>query len=439
MMKRKILFYGFISFIFFIGCKEDAEENKGQPYDPSKPIVLERFLPETGGVGTKLIIAGDNFGNDKNLVKVKVNGKNAPVVNVIPTRIYAIVPSRADTGKIEVFVGDTLNVQTRAFEKDFIYIFKQNVSTISGQTNVDGNGDVVDGTLDNAWYRRPEWITMDTDGVMFLLEETGGLRIINQSEDRVTTPFRVGGALGRVRTACFTATQDTMYISHDTWDSNGIAIFTVTRNNGFMNIKPLAYGMTCNFCAINPVDGEIFYNKYSTAVVLRYDKTKPNEGVVVSTNFDQSTEMHGIFTPDGKYMYLVCRNKHTIFRLTYDFQTKSFRDAVPFAGPGSVTGNNAGFANGVGEAARFNYPCQPAIDEHGYLFVADKSNHCIRQISPEGVVTTFAGVPGVKGYLDGEPTEALFNSPEGLYYNVNEGAFYVADYDNHRIRRIIIE
>ena len=437
-MKKKNKFL-FISLVFFLslsfwGCEDDDPRViKGKPFDPSKEVVFERFFPDSGGVGTKLIIVGENFGTDPDLVNVTVNNKRAAVIGVNETRIYAVVPTRADTGKIAVTIGDATKSYDHTFDKDFIYQFRQNVSTISGQTNMDGEGDVVDGTLAEAWYRRPEWLTMDRDGVLFLLEETGGLRIINQSEDKVTDAFRRGS---RVRTLDFNKAQDTLYIAHDSGGDNDVAVFYSTRRDGFINHRALITGKNCNFCAVNPVDGTIFYNNYDRAKVIRWDGSK---GVDQPQSYDQRAEMHGIFTPDGKTMYLIIRNFHSIWKLDYDFATKTFTNSVIFAGDPRLPGGSAGFANGVGTAARFDHPCQGVVDEFGFLYVADRNNHCIRQISPEGVVTTFAGTPGDSGFLDGEPLKAKFKSPEGICYDKDEQAFYVADYDNHRIRRIVVE
>ena len=72
---------------------------------------------------------------------------------------------------------------------------------------------------------------------------------------------------------------------------------------------------------------------------------------------------------------------------------------------------SSGHADGVGTAARFWLPFQGAVDEEGNLFVAELLNHTIRKITPDGMVSTFAGVPQKKGFLDGKPLDAKFNEP----------------------------
>ena len=89
-------------------------------------------------------------------------------------------------------------------------------------------------------------------------------------------------------------------------------------------------------------------------------------------------------------------------------------------------------------AARFWLPFQGAVDEEGNLFVAELLNHTIRKITPDGMVSTFAGVPQKKGFLDGKPLDAKFNEPMGVAFD-KDGTLYVADAKNHRIRMIKYE
>jgi sugar lactone lactonase YvrE len=80
-----------------------------------------------------------------------------------------------------------------------------------------------------------------------------------------------------------------------------------------------------------------------------------------------------------------------------------------------------------------NLPASVVVDSAGVLYVADSSNHRIRRITRDGVVSTFAGT--TSGFLDGTGTNARFNSPQGLALD-SAGVLYVADTNNHRIRRI---
>ncbi len=98
-------------------------------------------------------------------------------------------------------------------------------------------------------------------------------------------------------------------------------------------------------------------------------------------------------------------------------------------------GSNAGTSDGSGANARFNNPTGIALDRAGNLFVTDSNNHTIRKITPAGVVTTFAGSPGLRGSADGLGSFARFNSPSGLTVD-SAGTVYVADTGNATIRKI---
>ena len=72
-----------------------------------------------------------------------------------------------------------------------------------------------------------------------------------------------------------------------------------------------------------------------------------------------------------------------------------------------------GSADATGIDAQFDHPEGVAVDGSGNVYVADSSNHRIRKINPEGVVTTLAG-SGTAGSSDGTGADAKFNWPEGV-------------------------
>ncbi|GMI09425.1 hypothetical protein TrVE_jg8809 [Triparma verrucosa] len=148
------------------------------------------------------------------------------------------------------------------------------------------------------------------------------------------------------------------------------------------------------------------------------------------------------------------RNPNTNPTLTYNPQGYVYTHA------GSASGVS-GFVDGSSSIARFKNPEDVATDYEGYTYVADTGNHAIRMISPDGVVTTIAGDPardGTAGSKDGDSSEALFSHPSGVavWYDwqwsskvnatdedslvwTNGGgnlALFVADTENHRIRKI---
>lgn len=104
-------------------------------------------------------------------------------------------------------------------------------------------------------------------------------------------------------------------------------------------------------------------------------------------------------------------------------------NVTTFAGSG-----NSGSTDATGIAASFNDPRGIAIDNFGNIYVADSNNHIIRKITPAGVVTTFAG-SGNLGSADGLGTAASFRNPYGLVVDSSNN-IYVADTRNNKIRKI---
>src|SRR5438105_3267243 len=103
-----------------------------------------------------------------------------------------------------------------------------------------------------------------------------------------------------------------------------------------------------------------------------------------------------------------------------------------FAGLAGSTGS----VNGTGSAARFNFPSGVSVDRAGTgnIYVGDTNNVTIRQITPAGVVTTLAGSPGMKGGANGTGSAARFVLPEGMAVD-SAGNIYVADTDPSTIRK----
>ncbi|MFE6522486.1 RICIN domain-containing protein, partial [Streptomyces sp. NPDC057794] len=104
-----------------------------------------------------------------------------------------------------------------------------------------------------------------------------------------------------------------------------------------------------------------------------------------------------------------------------------------FAGTGE-----ADFAGDDGSAAsaRLNYPRGVAVDSDGSVYVADTGNHRVRKITADGTISTFAGT-GTAGFSgDGAAaTDAQLDHPYGVAVG-GDGIVYIADHDNHRVRKI---
>jgi hypothetical protein len=148
-------------------------------------------------------------------------------------------------------------------------------------------------------------------------------------------------------------------------------------------------------------------------------------GVVTTLVNSGLTSPQGI-TSDGVNLYIADNNRSSIYKVVIASGAMS-----TLAG----AGGGWGLVNGTGATVRFHAPVG-ITNDGANLYVADTSNHLIRQIViATGVVSTLAG-SGSSGSADGTGAAATFNQPRGL---ATDGTnLYVVDGFNSTIRKIVI-
>lgn len=110
-------------------------------------------------------------------------------------------------------------------------------------------------------------------------------------------------------------------------------------------------------------------------------------------------------------------------------------EVTTLAGKPGFDADAAGHRDGPGGQARFRHPTSLVLDAAGNLYVADPQNKVIRKITPAGLVSTLAGEPGEYGAADGVGRAARFEFPTALAL-APDGALLVADAGNGCIRRV---
>ena len=99
------------------------------------------------------------------------------------------------------------------------------------------------------------------------------------------------------------------------------------------------------------------------------------------------------------------------------------------------TADTSGTVDGTGTAAKFNGPFGITLSGTDF-YVADINNHAIRKVTSAGVVSTLAGSAGSSGSADGTGAAARFFTPKGL---VSDGIhLYVTDTSNQTLRKVVI-
>ena len=109
------------------------------------------------------------------------------------------------------------------------------------------------------------------------------------------------------------------------------------------------------------------------------------------------------------------------------------RNVITLAGNGLN-----GFRDGPADQAMFRYPTGVAVGPDGAVYVADSDNHLIRRIAKENgvwMVSTWAGGIRSQGFRDGPAEQARFRRPTGITADA-AGNLYVADQAGNRIRVI---
>ena len=273
------------------------------------------------------------------------------------------------------------------------------VTTIAGSANQSGAVDAV-GTA--ARFRSPSGIVSDGQ-TNFYVCDFGNNAIRQIVPDFTVTVF--AGAFGGSGSVDATGNAARFKFPADiAFDNNGNGYISDLGNNTIRKMAP---------------DGTV------TTLAGVAGASGTNDGTGAAARF---------FNPIG----LALDQNGNIF--VADSANNTVREVTPLGTVSTVAGlggsANTGTNNGTGSDARFNDPFGIALDTNGNIFVADTHNHEIREITPGGVVTTFAGSPvGIFGTNDGVGTSAQFDFPEGIALDGN-GNFYVADDGSSAIRKI---
>jgi hypothetical protein len=105
-----------------------------------------------------------------------------------------------------------------------------------------------------------------------------------------------------------------------------------------------------------------------------------------------------VAAPDA--LYVADAGNHRIRRVSYEGEVSTF------------AGGDAGHADGLGGLARFRRPSDLTRDAQGNLYVVDSESHCVRRISPDGLVRTLTST--TPGELDGERGAGQLDTPVSI-------------------------
>jgi sugar lactone lactonase YvrE len=135
----------------------------------------------------------------------------------------------------------------------------------------------------------------------------------------------------------------------------------------------------------------------------------------------------GLAVDTDDTLYVADSQGHRIRKITPDGTVSTF------AGSGK-----AGFFNAVGTNAWFYVPAGLALGPDKTLYVAEFGSRMIRKVAADGTVTTLAGTFNQAGTTDATGAAARFGRPNALALDAS-GNVIVADYENHRLRQVTPE
>ena len=299
-----------------------------------------------------------------------------------------------------VYVADTGNHTIRKITADGV------VSTIAGTAGVSGSAD---GTGSAARFKFPYGVAVDSNGNIYVADQGNGAI-------RKITPAGVVSTLA----GSFAFPQGLAV------DSAGNVYVADSGNNAIRKITPAGVVSTLavGFLLPSGVTVDTARNVY-VADTNNHAIRKITPAGVVSTLAAGFFQPTGVAVDSAGNVYVADQRNHTIHKITPKGVVSTMAGAVGV--PGS--------ADGTGSAARFDSPFGVTVDNAGNIYVGDTFNDTIRKITPDGVVSTLAGLVGGCGSADGMGSAARFCFPFGVALDT-AGNIYVGDNNNQTIRKI---
>ncbi|SVC39393.1 uncharacterized protein METZ01_LOCUS292247, partial [marine metagenome] len=336
------------------------------------------------------LIAADQKTNNPEVTTFAGSGSSGST-NATGTAAKFNNPQGITTDGTNLYVADTNNHTIRKIVKS-----TGAVTTLAGYA---GSPGTTDGTGTAARFNYP--IQMVTDGTILYVSDFGNhkIRKIVISTGVVTTfagSTSSGSADGTGTSATFKNPQGIT--------TDGTNLYVADTNNHTIRKIVISSGVVTTFAGSAGSSGS-------------------TDGTGSAARFH---EPRGVET-DGTNLYVADRNNHTIRKIV--ISTGAVTTLAGYAG-------SSGSTDGTGTSARFNLPRFLTTDGTN-LYVADTNNHTIRKIViSTGVVTTIAGSAGTAGSSNGTGTAASFDIPKGIA--IDGTSLYVADYNNHKIRKIAL-
>lgn len=449
-LKRFSIYSLMFASICFVACEDENRQDMTPEIGEGEATPkITMYTPTAGGKSTSLTLYGTHFGTDLEHIRVTVNGVDAEVTGALGNIITANVQRGSGSGPVKVYLGQGEAMQELTYKTEFEYSQSPIVSTYIGSYVPAAKTEKKEGTLMEAVLWKPGSIAFDKEGALYIVEDDDrDIRIAKNNQ--VATFLRgdgTGGTVFRMMNIAFSLDGNTLFLSNDANASGNAHIATMLWNkdthqydaanlSAIWSITPsLGNGVTN--VGVHPVTGEVFSVAHGNAMIYKYD---PEQNTMVATGM-QLPDAAGknaskvkirciLFDKAGTTVYMSSQEKDVIYKGDYDMSTGEFSNLHVWVGQYE----KAGFTEDQGNEAKLEEPCQMDLDEEGNIYVAVRKKHRIAKITPDGMLTNYTGT-GTSGTTDGPLDKAQFNHPEGVQFGP-DGALYISDYWNHKIRKI---
>jgi sugar lactone lactonase YvrE len=350
-----------------------------------------------------------------------------------------------------IYIGDTENHRIRKVS------LSGNISTVAGTGSGGYSGD--GGLAINAKLKKPNGVSVDSSGNIFIADtENHCIRKVDGASGKISTVAGIGGSEGdtgnggqatsaKLKKPCgvFVDTSGDIYIA----DTENCWIRKVDVSTG--NISRVAgdMGAHCGYSgdggqatsaeldkprgAFVDISGDIYIADTDNCWIRKVDAST---GVITRVAGDWVMGPNCGYSGDGGQATNaeldsprgVCLNGAGEMVIA-DTMNSCIREVDLGGIISTITGTGSPV---------LALPGQLAMDATGNVYIADTDNERVRKLDTSGLVTTVAGT-GAGGYNgDGiQATSAKLHKPRGVCV-APSGNIYIADRDNHRIRKVDI-
>ena len=283
-----------------------------------------------------------------------------------------------------VYIADRYNARVRKVSRGAI-------TTVAGNGTSGFSGD--NGPATSAQLSYPQDVAVDSAGNLYIADE-GNNRIRKVSNGVITTVAGGGSTLGDNGPATSAQLNAPAGIAVDSAGNLYIADY------GNNRIRKVAGGVI--------------------ATVAGGGSTLGDNGPATSAQLNSPS---GVAVDSAGNLYIADSGNNRIREVSnYMIHTVAGNGTAGFNGD-----------NGPATSAQLSFPNGVAVDSAGNLYIADTNNSCVREVS-NGMITTVAGNGTFSG--DNHPaTGAQLLFPWGVAVD-STGSLYIADVDNHRIRKV---